>query len=91
MAGDRERILDGLTGEWGAVLGTRVEYQLAAHIDLNYLHTSRDRMIRPAEQRRYVAALPSAPRRFVLDCGHSVSYAAADELAAIINAMITEG
>lgn len=81
---DRDTILSRLVGEPGAVLGTPVEYRLDDGIDLTYVHTTHDRAVTPAQQRRYVALLPDRTRRLRLDCGHSAMYAKPAELAEII-------
>lgn len=82
---DRDRIVSQLVPESGAVLGTPVDYALADSLDLTYVHTDRDRMVRPSQQRRYVGNLPNRTRRLRLDCGHSVSYARPVELARIVD------
>lgn len=85
---DRDRILSQLVPEPGAVLGTPVDYALAENLDLTYVHTERDRMVSPSQQRRYVGNLPGRTRRLRLDCGHSVSYARPFELARIVDRLL---
>lgn len=75
-------------GKPGAVLGTPVDYELADNFDLTYVHTNRDRMVRPSQQRRYVGNLPDRTRRLRLDCGYSVSYARPLELARIVDRLL---
>ena len=69
-------------------MGTPGDYELADDLDLTYVHTTRDRMVRPSEQRHYVSVLPERTRRLTLDCGHSAHHAQPVELARIINDLL---
>ena len=69
-------------------MGTPVDYELADDLDLTYVHTTRDRMVRPSEQRHYVSVLPERTRRLTLDCGHSAHHSQPVELARIINDLL---
>jgi len=71
---DRDMILSRLVPEPGLAMGTPVDYELADDLDLTYVHTTRDRMVRPSEQRHYVSVLPERTRRLTLDCGHSAHH-----------------
>lgn len=88
---DRDAIMSRLVPESGTVLGTPVSYRLSDSLDLAYVHTERDWIVTPAQQRRYVEILPARTRRLRLDCGHSAMYARPAELASIINQMARPG
>lgn len=85
---DCDRIVSRLVPEPGAVLGTPVNYELPAGLGLTYVHTDRDRMLRPGRQRRYADTLPRRTRRLRLDCGHSASYARPADLARIVDQLL---
>jgi esterase estC, putative len=85
---DRDMILSRLVPEPGLAMGTPVDYELADDLDLTYIHTTRDRMVRPSEQRHYVSVLPERTRRLTLNCGHSAHHAQPVELARIINDLL---
>lgn len=89
-AEDAGKILTRLVPEPGPVLATPVRGPLPATIATAYVHTTRDRAIRPGAQRRFAARLPGS-QRFSLDCGHGVFYARPRELAEIINRFATQG
>lgn len=83
---DTERLLDRMVPEPASVLSSPVNYHIPENIDVTYVRTSRDRMIPPALQRRYVATLPERTHLFEVNCGHSIAYARPDEFSSIIDA-----